>query len=143
MFIGEYTHTIDEKGRLSIPAKFRHLLKKGAVITRGLDHCLFLYPRAEWEIIAKKLASLPISQKKSRAFARLMLAGAWSIELDSQGRAMVPDYLRSYATLNKHATVAGLYNRIEVWDEDKWHQYKTQTEEDSDNIAEAMAELGV
>ncbi len=104
MFIGEYEHTIDEKGRLSVPAKFRKDLARGAVITRGLDHCLFLYPRSEWDTIAQRLASLPISRKKSRAFARLMLAGAWSTLPDTQGRVMIPDYLRKYAALGRHIT---------------------------------------
>lgn len=143
MFIGEYTHTIDDKGRMSIPAKFRSEVGAGAVLTRGLDHCLWLYPKKEWEVIAQKLAQLPISQKKSRAFARLMLAGAWSIEVDSQGRMMIPEYLRTYAGLGKNATIAGLYNRVEIWNEDSWHDYKAKTEEDSDNIAEAMGELGI
>lgn len=143
MFIGEYAHTVDEKGRLAVPAKFRRQLESGVVVTRGLDHCLFVYPREEWEKMAAKLAALPISRKQSRAFARLMLAGAWDAELDSQGRVMVPEYLRQYASINKHAVVAGLYNRIEIWNEDAWHAYRTQTEAASDEIAEGMAELGV
>jgi MraZ protein len=143
MFIGEYSHTIDEKGRLSIPAKFRAQLQGGVVITRGLDHCLFLYSRSEWEIIATKLSQLPFSQKKSRAFSRLMLAGAWDVELDSQGRVMVPEYLRQYATIAKKTVITGLYNRLEIWDEAAWKTYKQTTEEASDDIAESMAELGV
>jgi MraZ protein len=143
MFFGEHTHSIDVKGRLQIPSKYRDQLVDGVVVTRGLDHCLFVYPMAEWEVMAKKLASLPISRKQSRAFARLMLAGAWDVKLDSQGRIMVPEYLRKYAGLNKHTVVAGLYNRIEVWDEDSWHEYRIATEAESDNIAESMAELGV
>ncbi|MEX1997473.1 MAG: division/cell wall cluster transcriptional repressor MraZ [Candidatus Andersenbacteria bacterium] len=143
MFIGEYSHTIDEKGRLSIPVKFRSQLEGGVVVTRGLDHCLFLYPRSEWIELAEKLARLPLSQKKSRAFARLMLAGAWDVEIDSQGRVMVPEYLRRYAGITKQTTVAGLYNRIEVWDEDSWHEYRQATEAESDDIAESLGQLGV
>lgn len=143
MFIGEYAHTIDEKGRLAVPAKFRRQLESGVVVTRGLDHCLFVYPREEWEKMASKLAALPISRKQSRAFARLMLAGAWDAEVDSQGRIMVPEYLRQYASLDKHAVIAGLYNRIELWNEDAWHTYRAETEAASDDIAEGMAELGV
>ena len=143
MFIGEYSHTIDDKGRLSVPAKFRRQLAGGVVVTRGLDHCLFLYTQADWEVMANKIAALPITQKKSRAFARLMLAGAWDAELDSQGRVMLPEYLRQYAGLGKHATVAGLHNRIEIWNEDAWHEYRTATEANSDEIAEGMAELGI
>lgn len=143
MFIGEYNHSLDEKGRMNMPAKFRRGLTGGAVITRGLDHCLFVYPKAEWELMAAKLASLPVSQKNSRAFARLMLAGAWDVLLDSQGRVMIPEYLREYASIEKHIIVAGLYNRIEVWDEDSWRQYKIATEKESDQIAESMGALGI
>lgn len=143
MFIGEYAHNLDEKGRLSIPAKFRRLLAGGVVITRGLDHCLFLYSLKEWETIAGKLAQLPLTQKKSRAFSRLMLAGAWDAELDAQGRVIVPEYLRTYAGITKKAVIAGLYNRVEIWDEASWNQYKKATEEESDSIAESLSELGV
>ena len=143
MFIGEYSHNIDNKGRLNLPAKFRRDIRQGVVVTRGLDRCLFVYTRDEWELLAEKLAKLPLSHKKSRAFARLMLAGAWDAELDSQGRIMLPEYLRNYAHLNKHVTVAGLYNRLEIWDEEKWAFYKSGTEKSSAQIAEAMKELGV
>jgi MraZ protein len=143
MFIGEYSHTIDEKGRVNVPARFRRQLSEGVVVTRGLDGCLWLYPRTEWDVVAEKLSRLPISQKKSRAFSRLMLAGAWDATLDGQGRIMLPEYLRAYASLGKHVTVAGLYNRIEIWDERTWQEYKRSTEEASDDIAEAMAGLGV
>lgn len=143
MFIGEYSHNLDEKGRLSIPAKFRRDLSAGVVVTRGLDHCLWLYPAAEWEGVAKKLAQLPISQANSRAFARLMLAGAWDAQLDSQGRVIIPEYLRAFATFDKKIIVAGLYNRLELWDEAKWQAYKEKTESASEQIAEAMSELGV
>lgn len=143
MFIGEHSHTIDNKGRLSIPAKYRELLSEGVVVTRGLDHCLFLYSRTEWEKIAKRLSELPISQKSSRAFSRLMLAGAWDAELDSQGRVIIPQYLRDYASVSKHVIVAGLYNRVEIWQEDAWQEYKQKTEAHSDEIAEGMADLGI
>lgn len=143
MFIGEYTHSLDSKGRMNLPAKFRRDLKEGVVITRGLDRCLSVYPRTQWQELAEKLAALPISNSKSRAFARLMLAGAWDAELDSQGRIAVPEYLRTYAGISKHAVVAGLGDRMEIWDEDSWQSYKAKTEEESDAIAEAMGELGV
>jgi len=143
MFIGEHSHTIDQKGRVSIPAKYRDQLSPGVIITRGLDHCLWLYTKSEWEKIASKLAALPISQKKSRAFARLMLAGAWDTEPDSQSRILLPEYLRTYANLGKHVIMAGLYNRIEVWDEDSWQLYSEQTQAASDDIAESMSELGI
>lgn len=143
MFIGEYSHTLDEKGRVSVPAKFRLRFKEGVVVTRGLDRCLFVYPRSEWEIMAEKLSRLPITRPDSRAFARLMLAGAWDAELDSQGRVIVPDYLRQYASLQKHVVVAGLYNRVEIWDEDAWQTYKSKAEVEHESIAVSMSELGI
>ena len=143
MFIGEYSHNLDDKGRLAIPAKFRRELAKGAVVTRGLDSCLFLYTKKEWEKLAEKLAALPISQSNSRAFARLMLAGAMDVEVDKQGRVVLPEYLRIFAGLKKNTVIAGLYSRIEIWDETKWDTYKQQTENNSNEIAEKMSELGV
>lgn len=143
MFIGEYSHNVDEKGRLAIPTKFRADLSKGAVVTRGLDRCLFVYPMDEWEKLAEKLVKLPISQSKSRAFARLMLAGAMDVTPDKQGRVVLPEYLRDYAGISKKVVVAGLYDRLELWDEDSWATYKEATENDSNEIAEALGELGV
>lgn len=143
MFIGEYSHNLDDKGRLAIPVKFRNQLKTGAVVTRGLDNCLFLYTKTEWQKLATKLAALPISQANSRAFSRLMLAGAMDIEVDKQGRVILPEYLRKFASLKKELVLAGLYNRIEIWDSVNWETYKGQTEAQSGNIAERMGELGV
>jgi len=143
LFIGEYTHNVDQKGRLAIPVKFRAHLSGGAVITHGLDRCLFLYTQKDWEVLAQKLVALPISQSNSRAFARLMLAGAMDVQLDAQGRILIPDYLRPYAGVSKKAVLAGLYNRIEVWNEKRWQEYKLKTEKESDEIAEKMRELGI
>lgn len=143
MFIGEFTHTLDSKGRTAIPSKFRPQLAEGAVITRGLDGCLFVYPRAQWEQIAKKFASLPLSQSKTRAFSRLMLAGAMDVDLDSQGRVLIPEYLRKYAGISDKVVIAGLYNRLEIWDKDTWSKYKHNTEEKSEEIAEKLSQLGV
>ncbi|MEK7625485.1 MAG: division/cell wall cluster transcriptional repressor MraZ [Patescibacteria group bacterium] len=143
MFIGEYSHNLDDKGRLAIPVKFRNQLKQGAVVTRGLDNCLFLYTKTEWQKLATKLAALPISQANSRAFSRLMLAGAMDIDVDGQGRVILPEYLRKFASLKKELVLAGLYNRIEIWDAKNWESYKAQTESQSGNIAERMGELGV
>lgn len=143
MFIGEYPHSIDEKNRLAIPSKFRLELKNGAVVTRGLDNCLFLYPKNSWNELAEKLAKLPISQAGSRAFSRLMLAGAMDVNLDKQGRINLPDYLKQYAGLKKKVIVTGLYNRLEIWDQEVWEKYKSGTEKNSGDIAEALGELGV
>ena len=143
MLLGEYTHNLDAKGRMAIPAKFRTKLTAGAIITRGLDHCLFVFDSKEWEVLAQKLIALPLAQANSRAFVRLMLAGATDVELDKQGRILIPDYLREYAGLKKQAIVAGLYNRIEIWDSEAWKQYKSKTESVSDEIAEKLGELGI
>lgn len=143
MFIGEYKHNIDAKGRMAVPAKFRQILKKGAVVTRGLDSCLFLYPRDKWQEIAQKFANLPISQAKARAFARHMLAGAVQVEFDNQGRITLPDYLRQFAAIKKTTVIAGLFDRLEIWDENVWEKYRINTEKSSDDIAESLGELGV
>lgn len=143
MFIGEYNHAIDDKGRLAIPVKFRERLTHGAVVTRGLDKCLFVYPQREWAQLADKLSKLPISQANTRAFARLMLAGAMELDIDKQGRVVLPDYLRKYAAVKKKVVVAGLYNRLELWDDATWQKYKAGTEKTSGDIAEALGSLGV
>lgn len=143
MFIGEYKHNLDEKGRLAVPAKFRSGLGGSLIITRGLDHCLFVFTTEEWQTLATKINALPLTQANSRAFARLMLSGAVEASVDSQGRVLIPDYLRSYAELGKGAILAGVYNRVEIWDEEKWGAYKMQTEANSDEIAERLGELGI
>ncbi|MDD3102045.1 MAG: division/cell wall cluster transcriptional repressor MraZ [Patescibacteria group bacterium] len=143
MFIGEYHYTIDEKNRLAVPVKFRASILKGAVVTRGIDACLFLYPKKEWDNLAAKLAAMPINKSKTRAFSRLMLAGAMEVELDKQGRINLPDYLKQYASINKKIVIAGLYNRLEIWDEQAWEEYKKKSEEESTDIAEELGGLGV
>lgn len=143
MFIGEYAHTIDEKGRLAVPVKFRAAFANGAVVTRGMDSCLYIYPKAEWEELASQLAALPISQANARAFARLMLAGASDLELDKQGRAVIPAHLRTHAGLKNQAVVAGLYNRLEVWEPKSWQSYIKATEANSAEIVGTLTDLGI
>lgn len=143
MFLGEFKHSIDPKGRMAIPAKFRSKLDGGAIITRGLDHCLFVFTQKEWDTLAQKLISLPLAQSGSRAFVRLMLAGAGEVEFDTQGRILIPEHLRTYARLGKNVIVTGLYNRIEIWNDAEWKAYKTKTERESDQIAEQLGELGI
>jgi len=143
MFIGEYHHVIDEKGRLALPVKFREELGRSVVVTRGLDACLFVYTQGEWKELADRLAKLPLAKANTRAFARLMLAGAMELEVDKQGRVMLPDYLRTYSSLKKKVVVAGLLNRLELWDEATWKKYQAGTERDAGDIAEALGELGV
>jgi len=143
MFIGEYEHSIDAKGRVAVPVKFRAKLSSGAVVTRGLDKCLFLYAKDEWEKIASKLASLPLSKANARAFARLMLAGAMEVDIDKQGRINLPKYLTKYSSIGKNAVIAGLYNRLEIWDPKAWDQFKTKAEKGSTEIVEELGELGI
>ncbi len=128
---------------MAVPVKFRVKLGRGAIVTRGLDRCLFLFNASDWEELAKKIMALPLAQANSRAFSRLMLAGAMEVDLDNQGRILLPDYLKQYAGLKKGVVVAGLYNRVEIWDEDSWKNYKLKTEASSDEIAERMGELGI
>ena len=143
MFIGEYTYSMDEKKRLAIPPKFRQALGKKAVLTRGLDNCLVIYPLEEWTKMAKKLESLPTSQIEARSFVRIMLSGAVEIQFDKLGRILIPDYLKAYAGLKKNVTILGLSNRIEIWDEKRWKEYKKKTEMAAGDIVEKLKELGV
>lgn len=143
MFIGEYQHSVDQKGRMAVPSKFRAHLASGAVVTRGLDNCLFLYAKDEWEKIAEKLANMPLSKANARAFARLMLAGAMEVDIDKQGRINLPKYLMGYANLKKDAVVAGLYNRLEIWSPNQWKEYKEKAEAGSAELVEELGELGI
>jgi len=143
MLLGEYQHNLDQKGRVAIPAKFKEKLAAGAIITRGIDGCLFIFASKEWDELAKKLVALPLAQANSRAFVRLMLAGAMDVMLDAQSRILVPDYLRKYADLGKKVIIAGLYNRVEIWDASRWNEYKKKTEGASEEIAEKLGELGI
>jgi len=143
MFIGEYKYSIDEKKRLAVPVKFRRLLGKKAVITRGLDKSLILYPAKEWGNLAKKISKLPLAQADARNFSRLMLGGAMEVTIDGLGRILVPDYLKDYAGLKKKVIFIGLYDRIEVWDEIEFQRNRKKTEMAAGNIAERLKDLGV
>lgn len=142
MFIGEYRHSLDTKGRLAIPVKFRDALERGAVVTKGIDRCLVLYPLKEWNMLAERISQLPPNQADARAYTRSTFAAAMDVECDKQGRIIVPEYLRTYAQMKKNLILAGLYNRLELWDEAVWQEYKTQTEEQSIDIAERLSALG-
>ncbi len=143
MFLGEYNYSIDEKKRLAVPAKFRSLLGKKAVITKGLDQCLFIFSTKEWKTLAEKISKLPLTQSDARGFTRLMLGGAMEVSIDSMGRILIPDYLKKYAGLKKKVSLIGVLNRIEIWGEESWDKYKNQTEKEGDNIAERLKELGI
>lgn len=140
MLIGEYHHSLDTKGRLSVPAKFRSELGSSAIVTKGLDGCLFLYPKGEWEMMAQKLAKLPVSSSSARAFSRQMLSGAMEVEIDKLGRVLLPSYLRTFAQLNGEAVLSGVFNRIEIWDKKAWTDYSAQAEASSTENAEKLAE---
>ena len=143
MFIGEYQHSIDPKKRLALPSKFRKELGKNVVVTRGLDKCLFVYPAKVWKELAEILGTLPMGESTTRSFVRLMLAGAVDSDVDGQGRVLLPEYLKEYAGLNRSVVVAGLFNRLEIWDEKKWNTYKTGAEKNTDEIAEQLGKLGI
>ena len=143
MLIGEYHHNIDLKKRVALPAKFRRELGNKMVITRGLDNCLFLYPLKQWQKISEKLSEMPIGQADTRGFNRFMLAGAVEVDLDSMGRVLLPDYLRNFAGLKNKVVIAGVSNRLEIWDENKWDKYKMKIEKNADDLAEKLGEIGL
>lgn len=141
MFMGEYSHTIDVKGRLIVPSKFREVLGEEFVVTKGLDGCLFVYPNDEWKSFEEKLATLPITNMNARKFTRFFLAGAATCEVDKQGRILVPGVLREFAHLEKDVVLIGVSSRIEIWSKDRWENASVY--DDVEEIAEHMAELGL
>ncbi len=143
MLIGEYNHTLDPKKRLSLPSKWRKELGKKLVVTRGLDNCLFVYPLREWEKITEKIGQLPLGQADTRSFNRFFLSGAVEVEVDSVGRILVPDFLKDFAKLASNVVLAGIHNRIEIWDEEAWTSYKRTIEQQADALAEKLGEIGV
>jgi len=143
MFMGEYKHNMDKKGRVIIPASFRDDLSEEFVMTRGLDNCLFVYPKNEWKKLENKLTSLPITNKSSRTFVRFFFSGATECTFDKQGRISIPKNLRDYADLDKETVIIGLANRIEIWADEKWDGYLAEAEDSYEEIAEQMEELGI
>lgn len=138
MFMGEYHHSIDNKGRLIVPSKFRDELGEMFIITRGLDQCLFGYPLSEWAQIEEKLKGLPLTKKDARAFTRFFFSGATESELDKQGRINIPAPLLQYAKLEKECVILGVSNRIEIWSKQIWEDYFSESEESFAEIAENM-----
>ncbi len=141
MFMGEYNHTIDAKGRLIVPSKFREALGDTFVVTKGLDGCLFVYDNKEWNAFEEKLKSLPLTNKEARQFARFFLAGAAEVEVDKQGRILVPNILREFAQISRDVVLIGVASRIEIWSKERFEGIASF--EDMDEIAEHMAELGL
>ncbi|MDD2446976.1 MAG: division/cell wall cluster transcriptional repressor MraZ [Tissierellia bacterium] len=143
MFIGEHQHSIDDKGRLIIPSKFREDLGYEFIMTKGLDNCLFVYPKNEWLIIEEKLKSLPLTNRDARAFIRFFFAGASECTLDKQGRVLVPVNLREHSKLEKETVIIGVSTRMEIWSKEEWDAYNSDDNLSYDSIAEKMAELGI
>lgn len=142
MFIGEYKHALDTKNRMIVPSKFREGLGGNFVLTKGLDGCLYAYPMSEWQILEQKLRSLPLTSKDARAFVRFFFSGANEIAMDKQGRALIPQNLMEYASLNKEIISIGVAARIEIWSKEKWDEYNNSSI-DFNEIAEKMSELGI
>ncbi len=143
MLIGEYKHSLDIKKRTAIPAKFRKEIGQKAVITKGLDKCLFVYTVSEWEKVAEKLSELPTGQADTRSFVRNMFSGAIDVDIDALGRILIPDFLKEYAGLKDRAVIVGVYKRLEIWNEENWEKYKQQSEKKTDVLAEKLGEIGV
>jgi len=142
MFIGEYNHGLDAKNRMIIPSKLREELGNKFILTKGLDGCLYAYPLNEWEILEEKLKSLPLTNKDARAFVRFFFSGATEIELDKQGRGLIPQNLLEYAKIEKEIVSIGVLTRVEIWSKDKWNEYNDENI-DYDSLAEKMSDLGI
>ncbi len=143
MLIGEYLHTLDNKKRISLPAKFRKEVGRKVVVTRGLDSCLFMYPVKAWEKIANKVSELPVGAADTRGMSRFLLAGAVEVEVDSAGRILIPDFLKDFADLKSRVVLAGVSDRIEIWNEKTWEEYKRRIEKSADQMAQTLGALGI
>ncbi|MDP2741252.1 MAG: division/cell wall cluster transcriptional repressor MraZ [bacterium] len=143
MLIGQYEHTIDNKKRLALPAKFRGELGDKVIITNGIESCLVVYTQKEWQIMSEKLGNLPMSQIEARSLPRFILAGAMEVVLDKLGRILIPDYLKTYATLKKNVVICGLSNRLEIWDSEKWEDYRKKAEKGIEEIVSKLGPLGI
>ncbi len=143
MFIGQYTHTIDDKNRLSLPVKFRKEMGKRVIITPGLDGCLFVFTPAQWETISEKLGGSSMLQADTRSFNRYMLGGAVEADVDSIGRVLVPDFLKEKAQLKKEVVLIGVQNRVEIWNDALWKEYKAKVEQEANSLAEKLGQVGV
>ena len=141
LFTGEYQHTLDEKGRFCMPAKFRGTLGDRLMVTKGLDGCLFVYTKEEWAVLEEKLKRLPFTNSHARAFARFLFGGAVEYEVDKQGRILLTSHLREYAGLNKELVLIGVGTRIEIWSKENWEVYSQKTEESYEELAEKMVEF--
>ena len=142
MFTGEYRHTVDEKGRLAVPARFRAELAQGAQVSKWIDGCAALFPKADWDVLAAQTAALPVTDQGSRTFQRFLFGAAFEITLDRQGRFVLPAVLREFAGLESEVVVIGARNRLEFWSPDNWRQYSTQMDQ-PEVLAEHLQGLGI
>jgi MraZ protein len=142
MFSGEFEHTIDDKGRLTIPARFRDELTEGMFVTRGLDGCLFVYPPDSWEVLADKVATLPLTQRDARYFSRLIFSGS-ECKLDKQGRILLPSSLRQHAGIGNEVVIIGVNSRLEIWSRERWQEVTARLENEGATFAEQLASLGI
>jgi MraZ protein len=143
MFMGEFQHSLDDKGRLIVPAKFREDLGEKFIVTRGLDNCLFVYPRTQWKILEDKIKELPTSHADTRAFVRLFFSGAVEAELDKQGRIVIPQHLREHARIERDVYVIGVSTKVEIWSREAWEKYSSQAQQSYENIAETIVSIGI
>ncbi|KKQ23161.1 MAG: cell division/cell wall cluster transcriptional repressor MraZ [Candidatus Staskawiczbacteria bacterium RIFCSPLOWO2_12_FULL_37_15] len=143
MLIGQYKHTIDNKKRLALPAKFRGELGDKVIITKGIEKCLVIYTQKEWEVFSGKLGNLSLAQTEARSFTRSILASATEVVLDKLGRILVPDYLKNYGGLKKDVVICGLSNRLEIWDSEKWDVYNKEAEKGIEEIVSKLGSLGI
>lgn len=143
MLIGEYTHTVDAKNRVALPAKFRKEFGQKIIVTRGLDRCLFIYTPKSWERIVARMSELSIGQASTRGFNRFFLSGAVEVDVDSQGRILIPDFLKTFANLSTKVVLAGVNDRVELWNEHEWETYKANIEQRADELAEQLGDVGV
>jgi len=143
LLIGEYEHTLDLKKRVSLPKVFRAAMGRKVVMTRGLDHCLYAYARAEWEVLAKKLQSLSMVNPDTRGFNRFMLSGAAEVDVDGVGRILIPEHQKQFAGLKKRVIFAGVSDHVEIWDCERWNTYKAQIEKNADKMAAKLDQIGV
>lgn len=143
MLLGEYRHNVDTKGRVSVPSKFRGDLGQSFVVTKGLDNCLFLYSKSEWETFENKLKELPLTNSEARSFMRFFFAGAAECEVDKQGRINIPQVLRDYADIKKDVVIVGVSTRAEIWDSSSWEKYTSSDSLNANKLASQMSNLGI
>jgi len=141
MFTGQYEHAVDQKGRVAVPVRFREKLEKGSVVTKGLDGCLFVFPKSKWESLAKSVGQLPVNKASVRLYSRMLLANAVEIEFDNQGRILIPIFLRKFALINSKVIFAGIFDRVEIWSKHSWDEMTKSSDKDAGKIVEELSDF--